>query len=103
MRPNGYFAMIFILSLNNLVVLRTDGTNDCVLDTARQHALNDEVQDTKFRRKKLSCPGSATFNKAFEIESLLKESVDVGLHDGMIEGVISEAASNPHSTYPRSV
>lgn len=89
---------MFILCLNDLVVLRTDGTNDCVLDATRKHALNDEVQDAEFRRKKLSCPGSATFNKAFEIESLLKESIDVGLHNGMIEGVISEAASNPHST-----
>jgi hypothetical protein len=91
-------VMMLILSLNNLIVLRTDGTNDCVLDATRQHALNDEVQDAEFRGKKLSRPGSATFDKAFEIESLLKESVDVGLHDGMIEGVVSEAASNPHST-----
>jgi hypothetical protein len=91
-------SAIFILCLNNLVVLRTDRANDGILDATRQYAFDDEVQDAKFRGEKLSCPGSATFNKAFEIESLLEEGVDVRLHDSMIERVISEAASNPHST-----
>jgi hypothetical protein len=87
-----------ILCLDNLVILRTDGTDDGIFDATGQHTFDDEVQNTEFGRKKLSCPRPTAFDKAFKVEALLKKSVNVGLHNGMIERIIAEAASDPHGT-----
>lgn len=87
-----------ILSLNDLVILCADGADDRILYSARQHTVDNEAENSEFGTKQFTGPRAAALDEAFKVESLLQKGINIGLHDGVIERIVSETTSNPHGT-----
>jgi hypothetical protein len=103
-----------LLDFNDLVILRRDRTDNCVIDSSTCNAIKHIAQDTKLWWQKLSCPcnkvsvslernsgllrtTSATFNKAFQIVAVLQQGINICLHQRSVKLIVSKTPSYPHS------
>ena len=86
------------VDFDDLVVLRRNWTNDAIFNTSGDDTVQNKAQDTELGLQQLTRSRAPALNEAFQIMPILQQSVDVRLHQRLIQLVVAEAPPNPHRT-----